>query len=244
MRHIVAAAAIACAHPALADSIPVRGQSTLAQLSAAPGLEVELAARFGPTQAALALEVADDGLRLRSPSCEIEFGDRDGDGRYESVQAREAGVFAPTCRGGAARGTPAPLEAGRGVDLLEDCLISVTPDLTVQCQPTRFGRADGEAWTVLDGFADAFRRSARGAPTALGWSDGLLVVDAPSGAIYRVSTAQPVEAEVEVPDSTAETVAATPLRPTRSRLIDLPVSETRQAVLDKRAAIRGRDAGD
>ena len=214
--------------------IPMRGTSNAAKLTPADGLGVELAARLRVRGAGLKIvETREGALALRSPACEVTLTDRNGDGRYEGKQVRRNGRLAATCPAANTSFTPSEVEAGDTLPALDRCRLHTTPDWSVACQPTRFGRDVGEAWTVLSGFRSAW--SASGRPDSLGWDTGLLIWDDHSGALYRV-----VEAKV-VPDVAVEDVPEPePLRPTASRLYSLTKSPERELADRRRNESLGR----
>ena len=217
-------------------NVPMRGTTTAAKLAPADGLQVELAARLRVRGAGLKIMEASDGkVKLASPTCEVTLTDRNGDGRYEGTRVRRNGRMAATCP---ATNTPFALsevEAGDSFSALDRCRLRTTSDWTVACQPTRFGRDEGEPWTVLAGFRTHW--SASGRPDSLGWSRGLLVWDDHSGALYRVIEAGPD------PETIAESKPEPepkPLRPTGSRLYTRTKSPERLYADTKRDKALGR----
>ena len=216
--------------------VPMRGTTSAAKLAPADGLEVELAARLRVRGAGLQIAETSDGtLTLSSPTCEVTLTDRNGDGRYEGKQVRRNGRMAASCPAADTPFSPSEVEAGDTLPALDRCRLHTTQDWTVACQPTRFGRDEGEPWTVLAGFRTNW--SASGRPDSLGWDSSLLVWDDHSGALYRVVEADP---EPEVMVEAAPEPETRPLRPAGSRLYTLTKSPEREYADTKRAESLGR----
>ena len=266
-------AGLLSASPALAsEAIPVRGPSQLSHIDVADGFAVDVWAQLHTRVGALRFAAREDApfpaIVLEGRDCELRLEDRDRDGRFETERARRHGQ--PTSRCDAAPGAPAQLESGADADPLRDCIFQTTSDYRVVCQPTRFGRAAGEPWTVAAGWTDRFQQQSRGRPDALFWEDGLLILDGPSGVIYRVAQLTPSDTPPsKSPPGDTPTTGPTvdpapsgeiesgrdgdfvavegfkadrPNRPTRSRLQtgETGVSKERQRVLDDRARAFGR----
>ena len=216
--------------------IPMRGTTNAASLAPADGLQVELAAKLRVRGAGLEITETNEGtLTLSSPTCEVSLTDRNGDGRFEGKQVRSNGKMAATCPAADTPFTPSEVEAGDTLPALDRCRLHTTADWTVACQPTRFGRDEGEPWTVLAGFRTNW--SASGRPDSLGWDNGLLVWDDHSGALYRVVEADP---EPDVMVEAAPEPETRPLRPAGSRLYTLTKSPEREYADTKRAESLGR----
>ena len=224
--------------------VPMRGTTSAAKLAPADGLKVEQAARLRVRGAGLKIIESGEGtLSLSSPICEVTLTDRNGNGRYEGKQVRRNGRMAATCPAADTSFSPSEVEAGDTLPALDRCRLHTTQDWTVACQPTRFGRDDGEPWTVLAGFRSNW--SASGRPDSLGWDSsgtgGLLIWDDHSGALYRVVEVDP-EPEVIV-EATPEPEVK-PLRPAGSRLYTLTKSPERDYADAKREEALGRARED
>ena len=219
-----------------AADVPMRGTTSAAKLAPADGFKVELAAQLRVRGAGLKITDTGTGtLTLSSPTCKVTLTDRNDDGRFEGKQVRRNGRMAATCPAADTPFAPSEVEAGDTLPALDRCRLHTTADWTVACQPTRFGRDEGEPWTVLAGFRTNW--SASGRPDSLGWDSGPLVWDDHSGALYRVVKADP---ESEVVVEVAPEPEAKPLRPAGSRLYTLTKSPERQYADAKRAESLGR----
>lgn|GEM_PF-3012154 len=244
MRHVIAIAALLSWGTAAAQ-LPVVGDSRVEQFIVADGLRVVEHVRLRSKSADLTFVDRGDEpfpfVTLASKICEVRLEDRNLDGKVDTVRARERDRLMGACSGTDAVFTSSQVESGALEGILKDCLIVTTHDYEVMCQPTRFGRPEGEAWVVVSGWADRFGRGAMGRPDSLIWDDHLLILDGPSGIVYRV---EPYDAPKSATEAAVfeDNLPAKPdlLRRSRLQTGETYLSKERKKILNDREAAAGR----
>ena len=254
MRSLTVVTFFAFVLPATAGDIVVQGQTRMSQLSVADGYKLERFARLQSQGAGLRFAETVDGdiptLRLLGPGgCEVRLEDRNADGVFETERTTVEGKPTGRCLPTEAPYARTQLEAGIEIDGLRECRFETTQEYTVTCQPTRFGRSEGEPWTVLSGFVDRYGRSATGHPSSLSWSQGLLVLDDSSGLIFRVVADETYAPEATLtsrePENDELTIIANqPPEPPQllrgTALGTEALSRERKAIEEKRNSMFGR----
>ena len=225
LRRIAAAILLGVASPALAQVTVHGGHAPAPRL--ADGFALEAFADTASPGAAFRLtEAGPDSLLFTAPAgCTLRLEDRDGDGGFETRRARQDGRLVPRCAPTPDGFARTSAEAGPdAVEPLADCRFETLAAGGVICQPTRFGRAAGEAWSVVD----AMRAG------ELIWRDGLVLLDADTGRLWRLVPVEEGEAEPR-PTTFAENIPTKPTLPRANQPSPLAehVSDTRAAVLDK-----------
>lgn len=257
MRRHIAIAFTFLSTMAHAGNIPVQGPSTLSSLEPHSDFALTRIHRLRSTDAGLSFIAPDPQarfphLRLASPQgCELRIEDRNFDGRWDTEQASIDGRPVARCPKDRTAFKHSMVESGSDAPRITNCLFHTTDALDVVCQPTRFGRAEGEAWPVLQGFADSWGRMALGRPDSLMWhEDGLLVLDGTAGAIYRLDwNPKPEDTLVEAGEpeywpglpKKPELPSGSSLEELRTGGDRLPVSKERQKLLDDREARYGEN---
>jgi len=198
--------ALFCTTPVLAsdNTIPVRGPSSLDTLTPHVDFRIERLYRLRSAQAGLQFTTPSETARfphlrlVSATGCEVWLEDRNFDGRYDTELVTLKGQPIATCPRTDTAFAKSLIESGADTPEIATCLFHTTDRYDVACQPTRFGRPDGEVWTVLSGFSDKWGRVARGRPDSLTWNDGLIILDGEGGAIYRLSWDPKPDVEPEI----------------------------------------------
>ena len=251
---------LACfiAATASAQDVRLRGESRASQFLLPDGYKVETFVRLQSKGAGLRFSDSPEAsattiVMTGGGGCEVRLEDRDADGRFETERTTLNGKANGRCLPVDADYARTALEAGADIDGLRDCRFETTDSYSVVCQPTRFGRGEGEAWTILEGFRDRYGRSATGRPDDLAWSGGLLVLDDANGLIFRIVESDEGRVSGKEGGSGSRPTAPIGLEVTNpppppklmrgSAMGSETLSRERKAIAEKRRDMFGRDDG-